>query len=59
MGVNDDRRQNSDSDLIEIKRSLFQSRLFDETSANILVKGRVTAVNAGMIMWNEIKKIYK
>ena len=59
MGVNDDRQQNSDSDLIEIKRSLFQSRLFDETSANILVKGRVTAVNAGMIMWNEIKKIYK
>ena len=59
MGVNDDRRQNSDSDLIEIKRSLFQSRLFDETSANILVKGRVTAVNAGMIMWKEIKKIYK
>lgn len=50
MGVNDDRRQNSDSDLIEIKRSLFQSRLFDETSTNILVKGRVTAVNAGMIM---------
>ena len=42
--VNDGRQQDFDSDLIEIKTSMLQSRLFYYISAYILVKGRVAAV---------------
>ena len=52
--VNDDRRQNYDSNLVEIKRSIFL-RLFDYISAYILVKGRVTDVGTGIITKNMYK----
>ena len=42
--VNDGRGQNFDSDITEIKTSMFQSRLFDYISVYIMVKGRVAAV---------------
>ena len=50
--VHDDRRQNYDNDLIEIKISMIQSRLFDYISAYILIKRRVTAVGTGKVIWN-------
>ena len=54
--INDDKRQNYDSDLI--KTSILQSLLFDYTSTYVLVKVRVTAVGTGIVMCNLIKKIY-
>ena len=50
--INDDRRLNYDNNLIEIKTSTIQSRLPDYISTYILVKGMVTAVGTGKVVWN-------